>query len=70
MLSLYLDSDDFAPILALLAEDGTLLGTTAGQPSASLEGLEVPFDLILMLEVLADTPEGAGAYTLRVEQVE
>jgi hypothetical protein len=67
VLSIYLDSDDFSPILALLSEDGTVLGTTAGQPAAEVEDLEVPLDLILLVEVLAETPDGAGAYTLRVE---
>ena len=65
-----MDSNDFDPILALLSEDGTLLGTTAGRPDASVEGLEVPVDLILLVEVLAETPDGAGDYTLRVERQE
>ncbi|MFN2221797.1 MAG: S41 family peptidase [Candidatus Promineifilaceae bacterium] len=69
VFSLYLDSDDFSPILALLAEDGTVLGTTAGQPVASVEELEAPFDLTVLLEVLAETPDGAGAYTLRIESL-
>jgi C-terminal processing protease CtpA/Prc len=69
VFSLFLDSNDFSPILALLAEDGTVLGTTAGQPAASVEELEAPFDLILLVEVLAETPAGAGEYTLRIEQL-
>jgi C-terminal processing protease CtpA/Prc len=69
IFSLYLDSDDFSPILALLAEDGTMLGNTFGQPDASVIELEAPFDLLLLVEVLAETAEGAGAYSLRIEQI-
>ena len=69
IFSLYLDSDDFAPILALLDEDGTVLGTTFGQPEANVVELEAPFDIRLLLEVMAETPDGAGAYTLRAEKL-
>jgi hypothetical protein len=34
-----------------------------------VEELEAPFDLTVLLEVLAETPKGAGAYTLRIESL-
>ncbi len=67
VFSLFLDSDDFAPVLALLAEDGTVLGTTADQPEAWIVELEAPFDLVLLLEVAANEAGESGAYTLRTE---
>jgi hypothetical protein len=70
VFSLFLDSDDFAPVLALLSEDGTLLATTSDQPAARVPELEVPFDLVLLLEVTAKEPGDSGAYTLRTVRSE
>ena len=46
-----------------------MLGTTFGQPEANVVELEAPFDILLLLEVMAETPDGAGAYTLRAERL-
>jgi hypothetical protein len=64
--SLELVSQDFAPVLALLDEDGNLLGTTAGQPEAMVDELEAPVDLRLILDVLAEDDNGGGDYVLRI----
>jgi hypothetical protein len=64
--NLELESQDFEPILALLDEDGNLLGTTAGQPEATVEDLEAPVDLILMLDVMAVDEDESGDFVLRI----
>ena len=61
VIDIFVESEEFDPVLTIYLEDGTLLGTT-DQP---VEGLEIPFDLSLMLEVFADGA-GSGAYTLSV----
>jgi hypothetical protein len=63
---LELESQDFTPILALLDEAGNLLGTTAGQPDASVDDLEAPTDLTLMLDVMAEDEAGSGDFVLRI----
>jgi C-terminal processing protease CtpA/Prc len=64
--SLELVSQDFAPVLALLDEDGNLLGTTAGQPEAIVDELEAPVDLTLILDILAEDDNDGGDYLLHI----
>lgn len=64
--SLQLVSQDFEPILAILDEDGNVLGTTAGQPEAIVEELEAPIDLTLTLDVLAEAKGGGGEFVLQI----
>jgi hypothetical protein len=61
VIDIFLESDDFEPVLGLYLEDGALLGTT----EEPVEDLEIPFDLSLILEVFTNGNSG-GAYTLRV----
>jgi C-terminal processing protease CtpA/Prc len=61
VIDIFVESDDFAPVLGIYLEDGTLLGTT----EEPVEALEIPFDLSLILEVSTNGADG-GAYTLRV----
>jgi hypothetical protein len=64
VFSLFLNSQDFEPVIGLFDEQGNLLGSTAGD-EAVVEELEAPFDLVLLVEVSAGD-RGDGAYTLRV----
>ena len=64
VFSLFLDSQNFEPVIGLFDEQGNLLGSTAGD-EAVVEELEAPFDLVLLVEVSAGD-RGDGAYTLRV----
>ena len=59
------ESGQFSPILSLYDEGGNLLGNTAGRPEARVEGLEIPFDLVLLVEVSAGEG-GGGDYTITV----
>lgn len=52
-------------ILSFYDEQGNLLGTREGR-QASLEELEIPFDLTLIIEVAAVEGAGADEFTLRI----
>jgi C-terminal processing protease CtpA/Prc len=69
IIDISLESDDVDTILGLYDEDGNLLGTTEGAES-TVEGLEIPFDLVLILEVSSADDAGQGEYTLRVTESE
>jgi C-terminal processing protease CtpA/Prc len=65
-INLALESDDFEAEMALYDEGGQLLGNTETLPEPAVEGLAVPLDVTLFLEVYAGD-DGSGDFTLRIE---
>ncbi len=77
VINIYLeaaDEDEYDPYLRLYAEDGTLLlendDLNTKRLNAGFEELEIPFDLVLYLEVSAFDGESGGDFTLRAVRFE
>jgi len=82
IINIYLsdESGELDTVLALMDTGGNVLlanddaltedGTPGDSLNSALEELEIPVDLALIIEVATVNDESAGAYTLRVEQVE
>lgn len=77
VLNIFLNSDDqdeYDPFIRLYGEDGTLLleNDDLGTKSlnAGFEDLDVPFDVILYIEVTSFEGGSGGDFTLIIEEVE
>ncbi len=74
VLDILVSSGDFDPALLILDEEGNILlandnigavGTAAG-----FEALEIPSDLVLVLQVVAADDSGSGEFTLEISTTE
>jgi C-terminal processing protease CtpA/Prc len=65
VIDILVDSDDFEPILAIYSNLGELIGTTEGARTPNIEGLAIPADLTLLIEVYG-RPGRGGAFSLSV----
>ncbi|MDX1616233.1 MAG: S41 family peptidase [Candidatus Promineifilaceae bacterium] len=66
LISLFVDSDQFEPELGLYDAQGNLIGTTEEAPTPNLEGLAIPANLALQIEVFAADEAGGGSFRLRL----
>ncbi len=68
------DEDEYDPFIRLLADDGTLLLDNDDLDNKSLnagfEDLEIPFDILLFIEVSSFDNESGGDFTLTIEEVD
>jgi len=73
MIDIIASSSDFDPVVALLDEEGNLLGSNEGfadgSEGAGFKKLEIPQDLTLLVWVTSLNDEAEGSYELRIAMI-